>query len=158
MKILDAGTQVLDDYDVLKFIREKKAQHEAEDAAAKTDGRKTDRPIAYKKALEKHEEHLTSPHRPFINNPHYMPQSLYLTRLMQTLSPIVSLTKTEYLVLANMAPYRRKQLGAMIEDVDARFTVEQQNFIRDVCVRVLGIREGVEGNLDEGVVVVRAVE
>lgn len=54
-----------------------------------------------------------------------------------------------------MAPYRRKQLGSMIEDIDSRFTLEQQNFIRDACVKVLGIREGVEGNVDAGEVVVR---
>lgn len=43
----------------------------------------------------------------------------------------------------------------MIEDIDSRFTLEQQNFIRDACVKVLGIREGVEGNVDAGEVVVR---
>ncbi|KAL1306256.1 hypothetical protein AAFC00_004345 [Neodothiora populina] len=157
MQVLDAGTQVLDDFDVLKFIREKQLQHKEEDAAAKTDGRRNNRPSNYAKALKKHEEHLLHPDRPFVNNPAYDSSSLYLTKLIQTLSPHVSLTKTEYLVLANMRPYRRKQLAAMIEDVDARFTLEQQNFIRDAVVEILGIKEGAEENVDRGVVEVLGV-
>lgn len=52
-QILDAGTEVLDDADVLKFIREKRAQHKSEDALAKTEGRKNNRPANYTKALQK---------------------------------------------------------------------------------------------------------
>lgn len=140
---------MLDDYDVLKFIRQKQVQHASDDEAAKSSGLKpVPRPPNYIRALQKHETHLLHPDRPFLSNPAYDDKSLYLTRLMATLSPRVSLTKTEYLVLVNMRPYRRKQLAAMIEDVDARFGVEEQNFIRDTVVAVLGIKEGSEGNED----------
>lgn len=97
-----------------------------------------------------HEEHLTTAEKPFTNNPLYSPtDSLYLTRLIGTLEPRVKLTKTEYLVLVNQRPYRRRHMTGMIEDIDSRFSIEDQNFIRDTVVKVLGIKEGVAGNADE---------
>lgn len=95
-----------------------------------------------------HEEHLADEERPFHNNPKYDNDSQYLNKLMQTLAPRVQLTKSEYLVLANQRPYRRSHLSAMIEDIDTRFSVEDQNFIRDVVIEVLGIKEGEEQNYD----------
>ncbi|KAG9749182.1 hypothetical protein KCU73_g6896, partial [Aureobasidium melanogenum] len=54
MKILDAGTEVLDDYDVLKFIRDKRAQIKAEKDQAKEEGRpNTHRPANFMKSLQK---------------------------------------------------------------------------------------------------------
>lgn len=97
---------------------------------------------------QQHEQHLTSPDRPFHNNSLYEDEPLYVNKLVQTLSPRVSLTKTEYLVLVNMRPFRRRHLAAMIEDVDSRFSLEQQNFIRDAVVEILGMKEGLEGNED----------
>ncbi|KAG9627113.1 hypothetical protein KCV04_g11575, partial [Aureobasidium melanogenum] len=54
MKILDAGTEVLDDYDVLKFIRDKRAQIKADKDQAKEEGRpNTHRPANFMKSLQK---------------------------------------------------------------------------------------------------------
>jgi hypothetical protein len=36
----------------------------------------------------------------------------------------------------------------MIEDCDTRFTLDEQNFIRDAVVQILGLPEGDEQNLD----------
>lgn len=36
----------------------------------------------------------------------------------------------------------------MIEDIDTRFTLDQQNFIRDTVVGVLGLKEGSAANED----------
>ncbi|KAI5271347.1 hypothetical protein E4T47_05302 [Aureobasidium subglaciale] len=149
MKILDAGTEVLDDYDVLKFIRDKRVQIKAEKEQSKEEGRpSTFRPANLMKALQKHEEHLNDKERPFLDNPRYDNDSRYLNKLMQTLGPRVQLTKSEYLVLANQRPYRRSHLAAMIEDADTRFTTEEQNFIRDAVVDILGLSELDDPNLD----------
>ncbi|KAH0379439.1 hypothetical protein E4T50_08311 [Aureobasidium sp. EXF-12298] len=149
MKILDAGTEVLDDYDVLKFIRDKRAQIKAEKDQAKEEGRpNTHRPANFMKSLQKHEEHLSDKDRPFLNNPKYDNDSQYLNKLMQTLGPRVHLTKSEYLILANQRPYRRAHLAAMIEDADTRFTPEEQNFIRDTVAEILGFPEEDGPNLD----------
>ncbi|KAI5209951.1 hypothetical protein E4T39_00488 [Aureobasidium subglaciale] len=166
-KILDAGTEVLDDYDVLKFIRDKRVQIKAEKEQSKEEGRpSTSRPANLMKALQKvrksillaamyralticqHEEHLNDKERPFVNNPRYDNDSRYLNKLMQTLGPRVQLTKSEYLILANQRPYRRSHLAAMIEDADTRFTTEEQNFIRDAVVDILGLSELDDPNLD----------
>jgi hypothetical protein len=54
LKILDAGTEVLDDYDVLKFIRDKRAQIKAEKEQSKEEGRpNTHRPANLMKSLQK---------------------------------------------------------------------------------------------------------
>jgi hypothetical protein len=54
LKILDAGTEVLDDYDVLKFIRDKRAQIKAEKEQSKEEGRpNTHRPANFMKSLQK---------------------------------------------------------------------------------------------------------
>ncbi|KAI4786508.1 hypothetical protein E4T44_13857 [Aureobasidium sp. EXF-8845] len=149
MKILDAGTEVLDDYDVLKFIRNKRAQIKAEKEQSKEEGRpNTHRPANFMKSLQKHEEHLNDKDRPFLDNPQYDNDSQYLSKLMQTLGPRVQLTKSEYLILANQRPYRRTHLAAMIEDADTRFTIEEQNFIRDTVSDILGFPEADGQNLD----------
>ena len=58
-KILDAGTEVLDDYDVLKFIRDKRAQIKAEKEQSKEEGRPTThRPANLMKSLQKVLPHL----------------------------------------------------------------------------------------------------
>ena len=67
---------------------------------------------------------------------------------MQTLGPRVQLTKSEYLILANQRPYRRTHLGAMIEDADTRFTIDEQNFIRDTVSDILGFPEEDGPNTD----------
>ncbi|CAD0083242.1 unnamed protein product [Aureobasidium vineae] len=156
MKILDAGTEVLDDHDVLRFIRDKRVQIKAEKEQSKEEGRpNTHRPANFMKSLQKHEEHLSDKDRPFLNNPRYDDNSQYLNKLMQTLGPRVQLTKSEYLILANQRPYRRAHLAAMIEDVDTRFTMEEQNFIRDTVAEILGFPEEEGANLDSQPVLVR---
>lgn len=95
-----------------------------------------------------HEEHLADKDRPFLDNPHYDNNSQYLNKLMQTLGPRVQLTKSEYLTIANQRPFRRSHIAAMIEDADTRFTMEEQNFIRDAVTDILGIPEKEEQNLD----------
>ncbi|CAD0094631.1 unnamed protein product [Aureobasidium mustum] len=145
MKILDAGTEVLDDYDVLKFIRDKRAQIKAEKDQAKEEGRpNSHRPANFMKSLQRYR----TSDRSFLNNPKYDNDSQYLNKLMQTLGPRVHLTKSEYLILANQRPYRRAHLAAMIEDADTRFTLEEQNFIRDTVAEILGFPEEDGENLD----------
>lgn len=95
-----------------------------------------------------HEEYLLDKDRPLLNNPGYDNDSQYLNKLIQTLGPRVQLTKSEYLILANQRPYRRTHLAAMIEDVETRFTVEEQNFIRDTVTEILGFPEEEGQNLD----------
>ncbi|THX75782.1 hypothetical protein D6D04_07178 [Aureobasidium pullulans] len=149
MKILDAGTEVLDDYDVLKFIRDKRAQIKEEKEQSKQEKRPNSyRPANLMKSLQKHEEHLTDKDRPFLDNPRYDNNSQYLNKLMQTLGPRVQLTKSEYLTIANQRPFRRSHIAAMIEDADTRFSMEEQNFIRDAVTEILGIPEKEEQNLD----------
>lgn len=72
MKILDAGTEMLDDKDVLKYILDKRAQHKTEDVATKRDGRtKNNRPANYMRALKKARTlgpiHNLSLHLPFLS-------------------------------------------------------------------------------------------
>ncbi|CAC9884964.1 unnamed protein product, partial [Aureobasidium pullulans] len=154
MKILDAGTEVLDDYDVLKFIRDKRAQIKEEKEQSKQEKRPNSyRPANLMKSLQKVRSHLADEHladkdRPFLDNPHYDNNSQYLNKLMQTLGPRVQLTKSEYLTIANQRPFRRSHIAAMIEDADTRFTMEEQNFIRDAVTDILGIPEKEEQNLD----------
>jgi len=51
---LDAGTEVLDDYDVLKFIRDKRAQIKEEKEQSKQEKRPTSyRPANFMKSLQK---------------------------------------------------------------------------------------------------------
>jgi len=95
-----------------------------------------------------HEEYLLDKDRPLLNNPRYDNDSQYLNKLIQTLGPRVQLTKSEYLILANQRPYRRTHLAAMIEDVETRFTIEEQNFIRDTVSDILGFPEDEGQNLD----------
>ena len=58
LKILDAGTEVLDDYDVLKFIRNKRAQIKTEKEQSKEEGRpNTHRPANFMKSLQKVSHH-----------------------------------------------------------------------------------------------------
>lgn len=95
-----------------------------------------------------HEEHLNDKDRPFLDNPRYDNDSQYLSKLMQTLGPRVQLTKSEYLILANQRPYRRTHLAAMIEDAETRFTIEEQNFIRDTVSDILGFPVDDGENLD----------
>ena len=139
MKILDAGSKVLDDHDVLLYIRSKQAQHKSYDAGSKAQNRpKTKRPANFLRALQKHEEHLTHAERPFSNNAKYDDESAFLVALMQALEPRAQLTKTELLMLANHRPHLREFLLPMVEDVDARFDEETQQFIVDTVVEVLG--------------------
>ncbi|KXL49448.1 hypothetical protein M433DRAFT_8852 [Acidomyces richmondensis BFW] len=70
MKILDAGTTLLSNADVLHWIQAKRAQHAREDAADKARGiAPTARPSNYLSALKKHERELTSPKYPYRNCP-----------------------------------------------------------------------------------------
>ena len=139
MKILDAGTSLLDDRDVLAYIRDKEAQHVAyAQSARKADIPKTKRPANFLRALKKHSEHLSHAERPFKNNDLYDDDSKYLTTLMQKLEPKVQLTKTELLMLVNHRPHKREFLLPMVEDVEARFSEDQQQWIVDTVVEVLG--------------------
>lgn len=149
MKILDAGTEMLDDRDVLNYIALKRKQHEAEDIDSKHSGLKpAKRPENFLRALKKHEEHLSNPERPFASNPAYDSQGQYLWELMRRLKDL-ELTKPELLMLVNHRPYRRSQLQPMIEDVESRYTEAQQERIRVAVVEVLGMPEPKEEEGEE---------
>ena len=130
---------MLDDADVLRFIKEKREQHGAEDARAKNEQRpKSKRPYNYMRSLQKHEKHLENAERPFLNNPRYDENGEYLQTLVTRLEEHVKLTKTELLMIANHRPHGRELLLPMIEDIEARFSEEQQQEIVDIVVDVLG--------------------
>jgi len=130
---------MLDDADVLRFIKDKRKQHEAENTRAREERRaKTQRPANYMRSLKKHEEYLEHTERPFMNNARYDNDATYLVDLLQKLEPHAKLTKTELLMVANHRPHKRELLLPMIEDIDSRFSEEQQQAIVSVVVDVLG--------------------
>jgi len=139
MKILDAGTSVLDDRDVLAYIHSKHAAHKAFDASSKEANRsRTKRPGNFVRALKKHQEHLEHAERPFINNEHYDGEGQYAGKLMERLEPRVQLTKTELLMLVNHRPHVREFLLPMVEDIDSRVAEEDQDWIVEQVIDILG--------------------
>jgi len=141
MKILNAGTELLDDKDVLKYIKDKREQHKAEDQRAKVENRTvTKRPANYLRILKKTEEHLEHFERPFKNNPKYDEDERYLTLLISKLQSRVKLTKPEIIMLLNHRPGSIEFMTPMIEDIDARVPNEEdQQWIVDTVVEVLGV-------------------
>ncbi|PNS14957.1 DNA-directed RNA polymerase III subunit rpc9 [Sphaceloma murrayae] len=139
MKILDAGTKVLSDHEVLQFILAKRKEHTDEDAAAKAEGRGVfRRPDKFLLALQRHEYHLNHKRRPFLDNASYKPDESHILKLMTTLEPRVQLTKTELLMLVNHRPHNKEMMLPMIEDVDSRYSEEDQLWIVEKVVEVLG--------------------
>lgn len=49
------------------------------------------------------------------------------------------LTKTELLMIANHRPHKRELLLPMVEEVDVRFSDEEQQWIVDTVADVLGV-------------------
>lgn len=131
MKILDAGTKVLSDHEVLTFIKAQRAAYAAEPKTFP-------RPANHLRALQRHQDHLDDRERPFANNDHYDAANGYMLRLMQALEPAIQLTKTELLMLVNHRPYKRELLLPMIEDVETRYDEDQQQVIVDKVGEVLG--------------------
>lgn len=142
MKILDAGTQVLDDRDVLAYIREKHAQNSTYAANHKNESKATSkRPENFLRALRRHEEHLNHAERPFRDNDRYDADGEYAVKLMQKMSELdkeKQLTKTELLMLINHRPASREMLLPMVEDIESRFSEEEQEWIVEQVVEVLG--------------------
>ncbi|KAF2149449.1 hypothetical protein K461DRAFT_271048 [Myriangium duriaei CBS 260.36] len=134
MKILDAGTKTLSDHDVLTFVK-------AQRAAYAEEPKTFPRPANYLRALQRHQEHLEHHERPFANNTKYDAKGAYALKLMELLEPSVQLTKTELLMLINHRPYKRELLLPMIEDVETRYTDEQQALIVEKVAEVLGMPE-----------------
>lgn len=125
---------------MLRFIKDKRAQHKAEDARAKAAELPVPkRPTNYLDALKHHEEHLEAPERPFKDNPHYDENGEYATKLMQKLSKAKTpLVKVEYLMILNHRPHIREFLCPMLEDMDARYNDEEQDWIVETISEVLG--------------------
>jgi len=139
MKVLDAGTQLLDDRDVLGYIHDKHHQHATLSALTSANGRTpTSRPANFTHALRTHEQHITHADRPFAGNARYDGEARYLTAVMRRLEGRVQLTKTELLMVVNHRPHVREFLLPMIEDVEARLGEEEQQWIVDTVVDVLG--------------------
>lgn len=59
------------------------------------------------------------------------------------------LTKTELLMIANHRPHKRELLLPMVEEVDVRFSEEEQQWIVDTVVEVLGVPQTATAG-DEG--------
>ncbi|KAF2227366.1 HRDC-like protein [Elsinoe ampelina] len=139
MKVLDAGTKVLSDHEVLKFIQEKRQQHKDEDEKAKSAGQAVlPRPGNFILALERHEYHLNHKRRPYLENPNYKSDQSHIIQLMEALEPRVQLTKTELLMLVNHRPHNRVMMLPMIEDAESRYSEEDQNWIVEKVVEILG--------------------
>ncbi|KAF2766246.1 hypothetical protein EJ03DRAFT_183664 [Teratosphaeria nubilosa] len=156
MKILDAGTEPLSNVDVLRWIKAKREQHAAEDKDDRKANRKpTQRPQNFLDALEKHERVLESNAYPYTNNPDsynnykameeldnkivdriisplnesYRGSGMTAEELEKTLGKeheAKSLTETEHLMIYNHAPKAVEMLQPMIENVEERFTAEEQ--------------------------------
>ncbi|KAF4547634.1 Hypothetical protein D9617_38g090740 [Elsinoe fawcettii] len=139
MKILDAGTKVLSDHEVLRFIQEKRKQQEAEDTKAKADKQPVfSRPGNLNTALQRHEYHLNHKRRPYRDNSNYKADESHIMQLMEALEPRIQLTKTELLMLVNHRPHNRVMMLPMIEDVESRYSLEDQNWIVERIIEVLG--------------------
>ncbi|TKX21315.1 putative RNA polymerase Rpb4 [Elsinoe australis] len=150
MKILDAGTKVLSDHEVLSFIQAKRKEHKEEDAKAKANGQSVfPRPDNFLLALQRHEYHLNHTRRPFLENPSYKADESHIIQLMEALEPRVQLTKTELLMLVNQRPHNREMMLPMIEDVESRYSEEDQNFIVEKVVEVLGAARPVTPDPDQ---------
>lgn len=125
----------------MNFIKEQQARYDAVDAEAKKSNQPVfPRPENYIHSLKRHLTHLQNVERPFENNEQYDTQSKHINRLMRALEPKVQLTKTELLMLLNHRPTNIDFLLPLIEDVEARYTVEEQQFIvEQVCVVLGGV-------------------
>lgn len=130
-KVLDAGSKSISDHEVLLFIQSQQAAHAKEPQTFP-------QPANYVRALERHQAHLAHEERSFLNNPKYDDDSGYVIKLMEALEPSVQLTKTELLMLINHRPYKRELLLPMIEDIETRYSEEQQELIVNKVVEVLG--------------------
>lgn len=98
----------------------------------------TKRPKNYLNALQAHQDHLEHADRPFADNAKYDEQHQYITELMTTLEPRVQLTKTELLMLINHRPRSIEQLTSMVEEIETRIQPEDQPWLLEVLMRVLG--------------------
>lgn len=68
--ILDSGTVVVSNADVLHWVRCKRAQHIRDDAEDKAAGRsKAQRPANFMRSLRKHEQELSDAKHPYTANP-----------------------------------------------------------------------------------------
>ena len=58
---------------------------------------------------------------------------------MKKLEPRVKLTKTELLMVVNHRPHKRELLLPMIEDIDSRVSEEDQLWMVETIIEVLGM-------------------
>ncbi|KAK5134540.1 hypothetical protein LTR08_006325 [Meristemomyces frigidus] len=159
MKILNAGTEPTANAEVLRWIRDTKARHAAEDAEDKAAGTPvTARPKNFITAITKHERELADPKYPYTKNPKayatwegmeefdarmvelvikpctekYRGQGLTRKEIDEQLGgeqEMKSLTEPEHLMIHNLAPQSAEQLSTMLENCYDRFTAEELELI-----------------------------
>ncbi|KAF2864335.1 hypothetical protein K470DRAFT_273700 [Piedraia hortae CBS 480.64] len=154
MKILDAGTVQLTNTDVLLWIRSKRAQHEAREAAAAAASSRRGRasahgPANYMRALRNHESVLASTIYPYTTNPDAYEsyeagmqklEDLIFERVVSHVAPPETvktvkqkkaflgtkcLSQSEFLMVHNLAPKTMEQLTAVLDRAEDRWTPEE---------------------------------
>ena len=128
LQVLDAGTKALSDHEVLAFVKTQLATYE-------TEPKNFLRPENHRRALLRHRDHLQDR---CSDDAEHKAGDDYMFRLMDALEPSVQLTKTELLMLVNHRPTKRELLLPLIEDVETRYSDDQQQLIVDNVAHVLG--------------------
>ena len=68
---------------------------------------------------------------------------------MKKLEPRVKLTKTELLMIVNHRPHKRELLLPMIEDIDSRVGEEDQLWMVNTIIEVLGMPKPIESTAEQ---------
>ncbi|TDZ74642.1 DNA-directed RNA polymerase III subunit RPC9 [Colletotrichum sidae] len=131
MKILEAQTAVLTNYEVYQFLNERKL-------GQKSQKKRGDRraPGNLETLAKELMQYFRSPPSPLSQNPiTYRPDSI--ARLLERLRPY-DLAKAEVVMMINLRPASVAALNTVIEDMTERFDETQQEEIVNVIAEVLG--------------------
>ncbi|PKS09750.1 hypothetical protein jhhlp_004371 [Lomentospora prolificans] len=133
MKILEAQNAVLTNYEVYKHLAEQRERY----AQDKRRG-----PPNLETVVREILQYFRTPPNPLSQNPiTYTPECV--STLLERLRPY-DLSKAEVIMLFNLRPQSVANLNTSIEELEDRFTLEQQEAIIEVVVDVLGQFESAE--------------
>ncbi|KEZ43837.1 hypothetical protein SAPIO_CDS3999 [Scedosporium apiospermum] len=139
MKILEAQNAVLTNYEVYRHLTEQRERYAQE---------KRRGPPNLETVVREILQYFRSPPNPLSQNPiTYTPECI--AQLLESLRPY-SFSKAEVIMLFNLRPQSVANLNTSIEDLEDRFTMEQQEAIIDIIVSVLGKFESSEDQPAEG--------
>ncbi|CAI4212540.1 unnamed protein product [Parascedosporium putredinis] len=127
MKILEAQNAVLTNYEVYKHLTEQRERY----AQDKRRG-----PPNLETVVREILQYFRTPPNPLSQNPiTYTPECV--AALVERLRPY-SLSKAEVVMLFNLRPQSVANLNTSVEELEERFTLEQQEAIIEIVVDVLG--------------------